>query len=290
MIETASWPADLTQWASAENPFYLEVFGETSPVLDTALAEVLPAGAADPQTTSPAPVYQYWWTLGHPGAAAHRQQWGGLLGGRGEAADPGTPPWERLRDDVAARVYLYFPIGGGWRIREIIATVKYLTPVHQQESWWAQAGQELKLLQPLVTDAGDIAGLVPGGATTSRWLQTISKLQIGSVPQSKEFPWSVEKVTFGGDGHDVMQGVAWNLPASLLRAQGGRLTGSLAVSVMPVSRQAADGVPAGAPVIGRLPAKAHAGVFPQDGDAIWLPGPDARGFVELQIEPVLPQT
>ena len=82
--------------------------------------------------------------------------------------------------------------------------------------------------------------------------------------------------------------MAWNLPASLLRAQGGRLTGSLAVSVMPVSRQRADGGTAAAPVIARLPAKAHAGVFPQDGNAIWLPGPDARGFAELQIEPVMP--
>ena len=176
MIETTSWPADLTDWAPAENPFYLELFGETSPVLDTALAEVLPAGAADPRTCT----------------------------SRSAAA---------------------------------------------------------------------------GGSGRS---------EIGSVPQSKEFPWSVEKVTFGGNGHDVMQGVAWNLPASLLRAQGGRLTGSLAVSVMPVSRQQAGAGTAVAPAVARLPAKAHAGVFLQEGDAIWLPGPDARGFVELQIEPVMP--
>jgi hypothetical protein len=289
VIETASWPPDLAQWIPAEQPFYLELYGETSPVLDTALAEVLPAGKADPVTASPAPVYEYWWTLGHPGAAPHREQWSGLLGPERQGADRRTPPWENLRDDVAARVYVYFPISGGWRIREIMATVKYLAPVHQQQAWWTQAGQELKLLQPLVGDAGNIAGLVPGGATASKWLETVSKLQAGSVPQSKEFPWSVEKVTFGGNNEAVMQGVAWNLPASLLESQGGRLTGSLAVSVMPATRQAPGGAAGGAPVIERLPAKAHAGIYPKSGEAIWVPGPDARGFIELLVSPQLPQ-
>jgi hypothetical protein len=290
VIEVVSWPQDLTQWNPAEHPFYLEVFGETSPVLDTALAEVLPAGAADAVTSSPAPVYEYWWTLGHPGAAPHRQQWAGVMGVEGGVGGHRQEPiWEDLKDDVAARVYVYFPVSAGWRAREIVATVKYLTPVHHQQAWWTQAGQDLKLLQPLAGDAGTVAGLVPGGATASRWLETVSKLQIGSVPQSKEFPWTVEKVTCGGHGEEVMQGVAWNLPASLLLSQGGRLTGSLAVSLMPAARQASAAPSASEPAIGPASAKAHAGVYPKNGDAIWLPGPDAQGFIELLLTPVLPK-
>lgn len=288
VIEVASWPPDLAQWNPATEPFYLEFFGETSPVLDTAQAEVLPAGKADPQTSSPAPVYEYWWTLGHPGAAPHREQWAGLIGEDLGNDERREPVWENLRDDVAARVYLYFPVRTGWRVREIVATVKYLTPVHQQQAWWTQVGQDLKLLQPLVADAGSIAGLIPGGATPSKWLDTISKMQIGSVPQSKEFPWSVEKVTFGGNGEDVMQGVAWNLPASLLRAQGGRMTGSLAVSIMPATKQVGDGADRVAPATTGAPAKAHAGVYPRHGGAIWLPGPDARRFIDLLITPQMP--
>lgn len=282
MIEYVSSPAPLSQWQPAEKPFYLEVFGETSPVLDTASAEVVPAGKADAVSTSSAPVYEYWWTLGHPGAAPHHEQpWDTM-----DPPDHSTAPiWERLQD-TAARVYLYFPVNKGWRVREIMATVKYLTPVHQQESWWTQAGNDLKLLAPLVNDAGNVAALIPGGATVSKWLTTISKLQLSSVPQTKEFPWSVEKVTFGGNGHEVMQGVAWNLPNSLLMAQGGRLTGSLAVSVIPAREQAPDQTDESAVAVGA--AKVHAGIYPKDGEEIWLPGPDARSFIELSITPKMP--
>lgn len=69
-IESASHPEDLSQWdGKDEDPFYFEVFGETSPVLDVAYAEVIPPGSVDggAQTTQTTPVYEYWWTIGHPG-------------------------------------------------------------------------------------------------------------------------------------------------------------------------------------------------------------------------------
>ena len=100
----------------------------------------------------------------------------------------------------------------------------------------------------------------------------------------------MEKVTSGGHGHEVLQGVAWNLPASLLAAQGGRLTGSLAVSVMPAPRQAPAGRPASGPAVTPMAARAHAGIYPKDTEAIWVPGPDARTFIELMISPELPGT
>jgi hypothetical protein len=287
MIEVVSWPPVLIQWVPTRDPYYLELYGETSPLLDTTLAEVIPAGTADPVTASPAPVYEYWWTLGHSGAAPHPAQPADIM----DAPRPGpqTPVWENLRGDVAARVYVYFPISGGWRVREIVATVKYLMPVHQQQAWWSQVAQDLKMLSPLAADAGSVAGLIPGGATASKWLQTVSKLQVGSVPQSKEFPWSVEKVTSGGNGHDVLQGVLWDLPASLLEAQGGRLTGSLAVSVMPTPSQS-QGQAGSTLAVRPMAAKAHAGIYPKDGAPIWVPGPDAQSFIELMIAPALPPT
>jgi hypothetical protein len=285
MIEFVSSPADLSQWRPPDpEPFYLEISGETSPVLDSATAEVVPAGKVDAESASSAPVYEYWWTLGHPGAAPLQQESTDIMSRPSRA---NRPIWENLQD-LAARVYLYFPVDKGWRIREIIATVKYLTPVHQQESWWTQAGNDLKLLSPLVGDAGSIAGLVPGGATVSKWLTTISKLQISSVPQSKEFPWSVEKVTAGGNGHEVMQGVLWNLPRSLLAAQGGRLTGSLAVSVIAASEQTPG--QSAEPAIKAGWARIHAVIYAEDHPDKWIPGPDARTFAELSITPRTPES
>ncbi len=282
MIEYVSSPSRLSDWNPPDTPFYFEIFGETSPVLDTKSAEVIPAGKTDPSSASSAPVYEYWWTLGHPGAATHQDQWVDIMA----RPQPRNPPlWEQL-EDIAARVYLYFPVSFGWRVREIMATVKYLTPIHQQTSWWTQAGNDLKLLEPLAGDAGDIAKLVPGGTTVSNWLTTVSKLQLSSVPQSKDFPWNVEKVTNGGHGREVLQGVVWNLPNSLMVAQGGRMTGSLAVSVIPACDQGQDPTGQEAKEGGMM--QAHAEVYPKDRDKILIPGPNGWDFIQLKITPVAP--
>lgn len=60
VITVASFPADLGQWNQDEHPFYLEVFGEASPLLDMAHAEVIPVGGTDAATESVTPVYEYW--------------------------------------------------------------------------------------------------------------------------------------------------------------------------------------------------------------------------------------
>jgi hypothetical protein len=70
MIETVSYPEDLSSWDPDAQPFYLELFGETSPKMDLSYAEVLPSGSGadgQPQTAAPTPIYEYWWTIGHPG-------------------------------------------------------------------------------------------------------------------------------------------------------------------------------------------------------------------------------
>jgi hypothetical protein len=102
VIETSSWPVDLSSWQPDEQPFYLEFFGETSPLLDESYAEVV-----------------------LPGSKAH-------------------VPWEAVADP-AVRVYLYFPISAGWRVKEIMATLKYLAPAPEQRSWFEQARKDLSV-------------------------------------------------------------------------------------------------------------------------------------------------
>ncbi len=128
MIEVVSYPADLTHWDPTKTPFYLELFGDTSPVLDTHYGEVIKPGPVDgaAQTVAAAPIYEYWWTIGHPGHAPETGHlWDAVWG-----EEPNNV-WERLapRKGVAARVYLFFPRSGGWRIKELVATAKYLTPL-----------------------------------------------------------------------------------------------------------------------------------------------------------------
>lgn len=115
MIRSASFPPDLGSWDQNEHPYYLEVFGETEPALDMAHAEVISASGADAATTSATPIYEYWWTIGHGGSRPEHHH---LLAGR-EKVDL----WHRL-EDIAARVYLYFPISGGWRVQELAASAK----------------------------------------------------------------------------------------------------------------------------------------------------------------------
>jgi hypothetical protein len=286
MIEVVSHPPDLASWDQGEHPFYFEVYGETEPLLDMTYAEALPPGGDAAKTTASSPIYEYWWTLGHAGQASeHHHLW--------PERTSEKPIWKKL-DDTAARVYLYFPIHGGWRIKELVATVKYLSPVHDQKSWSEAAAEEWTKLQPLMEDAGNLAsklGPIPGvgnvAAGAAPILSTLAKLKVGSVPQGvKGFDWSVEKVTFGSKKqHGVMQGVMWTLPKEMFELLGGRLTGSVALSFIPSRTQssgkATPWTPQPAPLLG------HAAVYADD-ETKWVPGRSA--FVELTLAPRVAET
>ena len=161
MIEVKSWPDDLTKWDNTDPPCYLEVFGETTPVLDMTYAEVLPPGSGSMQQTASTPVYEYWWTIGHAGQRrGHHHFFGG-----------DDSLWANLSDE-AAHVYLFFPINAGWRVKEVIATVKYLSPVHNQQSLSERAATDWQKLQPLMADASTLASAlgpvpVPGAAAVA---------------------------------------------------------------------------------------------------------------------------
>lgn len=292
MIEEVSAPADLRTWDGQVSPFYyLEVFGETRPLLNTQYAEVLAAGPIDgtAQTTQAAPIYEYWWTIGHPGHNPFQSKvWSEDTMSAGESS---SDRWQSLQEveGAAARVYLYFPVANNWRIKELMATLKYLTPVPQQGSWWNTIANDWSHISPLVDDASKLAGLVPGGAGAAPILSTIAKLQINTVPQTKTLDWSVEKVTFGRQPRGVMQGIMWQLPKAVFLELGSRITGGVALSFIPCHVQepnhAAEEVVA--PVPGKL--LAHSVIYgPKPNGPLWSPGPDGRKFIELWLEPQLP--
>ena len=280
MITSASFPPDLASWKQDEHPYYLEVFGEAEPALDMTHAEVIPAGGSDAATTNATPVYEYWWTIGHGGDKPHHRH---LFEGRAKLG-----LWQRL-EDVAARVYLYFPISGGWRVQELAASAKYLSPVQRQSDWTDKAAQDWQRMQPILAGAGQAAstlGVVPGVGTVAAGaapiLSAIAKLQVGTVPQGvKGFDWYVEKVTVPpAHSHGIMQGVVWAIPKQMFELLGGRLTGSLAVSFIPTAGTADE---AWRPQ--PLPLLAHAVVY-ANGETSWVPAQNR--FVELLLSPRAP--
>lgn len=216
MIEVVSYPADLMDWdaGSAEQPFYFELYGEGRPRVALDFSQVLPVGQDDgsPQTNAPLPIYEYRWTIGHSGAS----QLDSL--------------WTKLRDP-AARIFLYFPINRGWRVKELVATVKYLTPVPEQEKWLQKVSQLSQEVSPFIADVAAIARMVPTAPfpEVASILSTIAKLQINSVPRVEGFEWSVSKTSYKSS-YGLMHGIQWTIPQKMFQQLGARLTGSVAVS------------------------------------------------------------
>ena len=286
-IESASYPEDLGDWdgKDAAAPFYFEVFGETSPLLDTAYAEVVPRDTGDGagQPARSAPVYEYWWTIGHPG---HRPEHAGFL----ERLAGPNDLWERL-PNPAARIYFFFPMGGGWRVKELAATVKYMSPVAHEDSFMEKAAQGWQTIQPLVDGASKLAGVAgpiagTAAAQSAKILGAMAQLKLSTVPTVKGFEWSAGKVAFGNKDHGgVAQGVMWTLPPSMFQELGGRLTGSLALTLIP-DRKQSIGQPSD---VSSDPQPqdllAHAVVYSPEGhdQDHWAPAIDS--FVHLRIAP-----
>ena len=223
MLQVVSHPVNLSDWDPnlITQPFYFELYGETKPAITMDFAEVLPVGQSESafQNTSPLSIYEYSWTIGHSEDKPLNFIWSGL-------------------QEPAAKVFLYFPISRGWRVREFVATVKYLTPVPDQEKWLEKVSQLSKDVSPFVSDMSSILRLVPGGPfpEIASILSIIAKLQINSVPRVKGFEWSVKKVTHQSE-YGVMQGIEWTIPKELFQLLGTRLTGSVAVCFIPSVNQ-----------------------------------------------------
>jgi hypothetical protein len=280
MIQFVTWPSNLAHWNSEKDPpFYLELYGETRPELDERYVEVLSLAEEQHgliEGARLAPLYEYCWSLGYldDDTKHASESWGNLA-------------------ETAAEVYLYFPSVGGWRIQELIATVKYLCPAREHASLLQEAAHLFATAQPIIEDASKLAGhaaWVPGvgmAATgTAALLDTMAKLKVTSVPPAKGYEWSVQKVARHVSGEGLLHGVRWTLPKKLFVELGTRLTGSIAISMVPSELQS-DTAKTERDSFERRPIRATAVIHAhpailREGKAVSLP---ERGFLELQVQP-----
>lgn len=287
MIELVTYPANLADWRAESSDFYIELYGETQPVVDMTYAEVFPKGGTSddsPGPTADIPIYQYWWTIGQSGNQSALQL------------------RQNLQEDPAAHVYLYFPLGGGWRIKEFVASVKYLKPTKNHVDWMTRLSHIWSTTQPFVDEAAQLTAFLPKPLDApSSTLAALAKLKLNDVPAVDGFAWSVGKVTSQWQGR-VMEGVMWTLPKRMFTDIGGRITGSLAVSFIPAPIQEPGKIKTDAPVFEKLPLRAHARIYLQgnSSDAIFptdigtasseqstIKLPDQQEFVELLIQPTI---
>ncbi len=193
--------------------FYLELIGEVNPKLDLKLAEV--SGNSNPENpVESVPIYEFVWSLGHLDEAAV---------GRAKLWRKGDPSALSTSTVSSAKIYLLFGGMDGWRTTEPIGTVKYMSPAPGGGDLLKRIGNELQ-------GASKVAELVPGGGAASKWMDAAAGLGMSSLPQSKEFAWSIAKVAFLDDEFGILSGVVWTIPESMFKRLNGRLTGGLAVS------------------------------------------------------------
>lgn len=281
MIEYVTWPRDIDQWNhDADRLFYLEVFGEARPRISPEYTQLpLPEEGKDlKRTTNLAPLYEYYWSLGY-------------IDIDGKC---GTDSWGGDLSDTAAEVYLYFPTVGGWQIEELLATIKYLCPAKEHNSLLQDAAHMFTAAQPIVDDASKLAAIgsgIPGvgpiAASTATLLDVIARLKVTSVPPMSGYEWSVQKVAQHVSGEGLLHGIKWTISKKLFIEFGSRLTGSIAVNIVPSIRQVRSGEtvltePKRCPVRARALMHLHPQRFQED-ELVSLPEDE---YLELQIEPV----
>jgi hypothetical protein len=283
VIEYVTCPPNIGKLSPEEDySFYFEVFGEASPRITSEYTQAsLPE--EDPglkQCINFAPLYEYYWSLGFVD-----------LDGK---CGPGT--WGGELAQTAAEVYFYFPTTGGWRVEELVATVKYLCPSREHASHLQDAANMFSTAKPMVEDASKLAsvgsmlpGVGPIAASSAVLLNAIARLKITSVAPTSDYVWSVQKVASVQKG-SLLQGVKWTISKKLFIELGSRLTGSIAVNIIPSRLQSSSeksGEEAADIQLRPLPIQAaavmhlHPQRFGKD-ECVLLP---SEGFLELEIEP-----
>lgn len=91
-----------------------------------------------------------------------------------------------------------FPQSGGWRVHELGATLNYLTPLPEEETFLDRTARDLQLMQPLATSVGQLTNVAAPGvgsavAGSARLVGALAQMTLDSVPQTDGFPWSVAK-------------------------------------------------------------------------------------------------
>ena len=163
--------------------------------------------------------------------------------------------------------------------------MKYLKPTQKGSDLSDRAIEEWQKAQPFIGGAASVVstlGTVPGAGMAASGvasiLTTIARLGVNSVPsQARGFEWHVSQVTFGAArDHGVMQGFCWTLPKRMIYLLGGRLTGSVAVSFLPVSTDDSDWESREANIL------AHAEIL-ANNRSYWAPAENE--FVRLPLHP-----
>jgi hypothetical protein len=217
----------------AREDFFLDLWGERAPLVSPAYGLASVAHGGTPEVF----VYEYFWTLGvfRPGSGGTAGRGGGPRGllrrsEKGPRMDPALPAGYT----GSAQVSLLFQRDRGCWVHELAASVKLLSP--PPRDFAEEVGEDLTALQPLAGLAGSAATAVGGPVVSAAGhvLDAIAKVTANGVPSTKEFPWSVQTLCVRS-GPDDWAGVVWNLPEDMLRSCGDRITGSLAVVLLPTS-------------------------------------------------------
>ena len=279
-------------------PFVFVLGGETEPMLDTGAPS--PVSANGHPSTDDAPpaqallLYEYWWTIATfdlPSTSgewsARRHQEGHRIPLTHRATTPASPnEGNRLGfAGYTAQIEIYFPTERGWRVRDRAAAVRYLAPLPPDLR--EEVAKDWQDLTPILEGASEVAGAAssfagPAAAETANSLAALAQVRANSVPQ-EGLPWWVTSIA-ASVGGELYEGVLWTLSETLLERLGGRVTGSVVVSVIPAFHQGAeDGLPSGQHTIHEGTLRARATLY-RDGQQIPTP-PPPEPLAELRVNP-----
>jgi hypothetical protein len=169
---------------------WLEAYGETMPAINWGTVKA-PANGG---------LYEYRWAFGYSKAffSDPRPKTGSRWRGRKRKRSHS----ERL-DYPAAHARLFLAAGCNCRVSEILATVKHLSPVPEEQTWREALAKDFTAIAPVIGIAGKAA------ADGAKWfVRRIDRV------------WS----------KSLFRGIEWELSLGLLLQLGARVTGGLLTS------------------------------------------------------------
>ena len=286
MIRIVRYPEKVTVEDGKDRHMdWFEVYGETEPVLSSGTGKPVADGG----------LYEYRWALGYS-EGKFSESWGKLgseelfseardkvglsqrKGLRRRDDDSKHPP--RLSDKAAARVSFYFPAGCNWRVSEILATVKHLSPVEQERNWREEFAKDFTAIEPVIGAAGKAAAVATGMPELGSVAEAVSRLKLTSVPQAAGTMWFVRKVDRVESG-SLFFGIEWQLSLGLLKQLGSRVTGGLLVSFASVQPGATKG---------EMLAYAAMDYEPERAGNVWVPTKINNDPLKLCLEPKYPES
>jgi hypothetical protein len=202
MLSSIQYPENSSSLTRA-TPFRLQLVGEASPRLDEKFVQITSQRSSGADEV---PIYEYLWTLAQVDCPSD------------DASKPQEPLAVRK-----VEVRMDFAEMSGWSISEPIGTVKFMSPAPRRKDGL------LNRTQKSLEVASKAAGLIPGGASASKWMEAASQLEATSLPQSGNFDWGISTSAVK-HGTEVRQRIAWKFPKDMFETLGRLLTGGLAIA------------------------------------------------------------